>query len=237
MQERLNTFIRSHNSLPSETEFASFIPPSGGDSKMVIRDTQLPGIVAGLNILDVGGGTSDATAELVAQGANAFALDPKYARLVELKNVVKKVNKYYKEKIHAHSDTELDTALKNFSSSIALHKQRYKTGYATSIPFSNEFFDIVFSRFTILGYLDIQPTLLDAAIHECLRVTKPRGTVRLFPFLYPQMDWGPRMNEARMKHNKELFASLSQHPAVERVHAAPIPRNGPKATALIIQKR
>ena len=190
--------------------------------------------VAGLKILDVGGGASDFTARLLELGADAYAIDPKYARMSLLKEHVRKNNSYYNTELLAVDFKTLNKALERFKQSSMTHRDRYKAAFASAIPFPDNTFDIVFSQFAILGYLNVDISVLQAAAEECLRVTKPSGTVRLFPFKEKQLKWDEAVNALRMKNDHRLLEHFQQRADVESV-TTQVSRS--KGNTLVIQKR
>lgn len=171
----LELALRNKEGQPlTEQEIAESTPPSAGPWEDVFRTARIPENVSGLRILDIGGGASDATSKLLHLGADAYSIDPSYAKMAFLKEMIQRQNS-----IFVGEELKLSKrVLRNFKQSANVNKDRYKPALATEIQFPDEYFDIVFSRFTIFGYLDVEAGVMNEAVVEALRVTKRGGVVK-----------------------------------------------------------
>lgn len=151
-----------------------------------------PSSLAGQTIIDVGAGGSDAVAALLAGGANAFAVDPRYRSLPAL---VRDVDAYFAaheaigqmpqaHEASARPIARQRAAFQRFAASFQdrRNEARYRAAVATQLPFSTSSADLVYSLDCITQYLDREYELLAAAILEALRVLRPGGRLVLVPF-------------------------------------------------------
>ncbi len=223
----------------SEADIASHTAATSCDwgylfQKALLQEEDVPG----LRVLDVGAGASDFTARLLELGADAYAVDPKFASMSTLKSWVQKGNSFYKDNNFRDEYQVLTRALERFKLSSAVHKERYKASLATKMPFPDNYFDIVFSGFTLFGYLDLDIDILTQAALECLRVTKPNGTIRLFPFKGAiELEPDKQINILRIKNNVQLLKKLQVHEGVQSALSVPIPYSKVPAETLVIRKR
>ncbi len=182
--------IQCVSNLPVEAFFAltqeqiiDGIPTSANPWQELWKDLGLPDDPTGLRMLDVGGGASDLTAELLERGADAFAIDPRYKSkwLVDrsAKNFFNAVRQRDPVK-RSYLDENFAT-LKRMLCSMESHPDRYLAGLSTDIPFESDSFDLVFSSDCITVQLDLNYDLLSQSVSECLRVVKPGGEVRIAP--------------------------------------------------------
>lgn len=208
--------------------------PSGASFREITECILLPERVEGLRILDVGAGASDATAELLRFGADAYAIDPLFRSKSELRGKVKKHNRLVVDK----TDLKIEraNAIERFAQSIKKNPERYVQASATSIPFEENFFDIVYSRIAILPYLDFDIEILTQAIQECLRVTKPGGSIRLFPYMYEEIGWPEEVNNWRLIIEKRVTAWLEKNKSVSSVTDESLNIRGLDWRLLVIQK-
>jgi ubiquinone/menaquinone biosynthesis C-methylase UbiE len=187
--------------------------PSSTSWQEVFRSVNMPEQVDGLTILDVGGGASDTTAKLIELGADAYAIDPRYKNMGQLKGEVRAINTQYDPK----DQREIDDALERFKLSTKTHKDHYLDASAISLPFPDNHFDLVFSKTAVLFYLDVDIGILNTAVDECLRVTKSKGTIRFFPFKDIEPTWPDQLNKLRIQNNQRLFESLKQDQRAKNV--------------------
>lgn len=153
---------------------------------------KLPDTVSELRILDVGGGGSDATASFLDLGAEAYAIDPVYKSTADLKGKVRHTWKVMRENdgdaMAKLSQLLQEDALDRCIKSIKQNRDHYRTDSATSITFPDDFFDIVFSSRCVTTHLSSNYQVFSTAVSECLRVTKPGGSVQFFPWRFTHND-------------------------------------------------
>lgn len=169
-------------SAEAEKQIAQGSPVSSTPWQEVVGYADLPERLRNLRILDVGSGTSNTTAYLLLQRADAYAVDPRYNDPAILRKLA--TISIRQQQIHGHRTEarQEQTAMKEFFASFKESHARYKSALASSLPFEDGFFDIVFSIRSISGYVDMDPSTFLKSIDECLRVTKSDGKVILFPF-------------------------------------------------------
>lgn len=203
----------------TEEDIAGQSAPSSETWQNTLRAALLTQDVKGLRILDVGGGASDFTAKLLELGADAYAIDPKYAHMSRLKHWVRKGNEQFLDLTGMHLDyKELLKSFERFKLSTGIHKDRYKAAFATHMPFPDNYFDVVFSQFAVLGYVDVNMPILTRAVYECLRVTKPGGSIRLNPYEKAPMGFAQEASDARINNDRAIVQLLSADPQVEKIY-------------------
>lgn len=141
-----------------------------------------PENVSGLRILDVGGGGSDMTAKLLEDGADAYAVDPRYKSRSDLKGRVRQELDALRNTDERQYIRKYQAAFDHFWESLRQNPERYKPAFASQLPFDDNNFDFVFSIATVFGYIDMDYKLLNTATSEMIRVTKPGGKIQLYPF-------------------------------------------------------
>lgn len=205
----------------SERELADqIVVSSSASAQEVFTAVRMPAEVQGKRILDDGAGASNAVAELVKMGADAHAVDPRYDNdLRSLLNPRLRLANYLygfviPKKGFSKGRRE---ALKQFQQSFKQEPDRYKRAYATMLPYDSNWFDIVYSRNLIFSFLDVNKNLLMRAVYESLRVTKPGGTVRLYPYMDVQANWPNSVNQLRIQNNELLAVLLKSDSAVANV--------------------
>jgi SAM-dependent methyltransferase len=148
--------------------------------------------VAGATIVDVGAGGSNAVAALLALGANAFAIDPRYRSWPSLE---RECTSYFERhealgrlpqarEASANPIAQQRAAFRDFAASLhdPGNADRYRAAVATDLPFADDSVDLVYSLDCITQYLDRRFDLLAAAVEEALRVLRPGGRLVLVPF-------------------------------------------------------
>ncbi len=219
----------------SEIDILNLTPPTGANWQEVFNCVLIPEKVLELRILDVGAGTSDAVSKLLELGADAYALDPQYRNRAQLRSVlsrsIKKTFSENRELLRLRKE-----ALSSFNQSIKGNPERYIEGFATDIPFQDNYFDIVYSRVAILSYLDVDTNLLNKAIDECLRVIKPGGSLRLFPFKGNNPANPKEIEIMRSINNQRLLQRLRRIDIVDNVEIVSIPTSFDDGKTLVIQK-
>ncbi len=151
-----------------------------------------PSWLAGQTIVDVGAGGSDAVATLLAAGANAFGVDPRYRSFPAL---VRDVAAYFaaheavgqmpqSHEPSAHPIARQRAAFQHFAASFQDRRSaaHYRAAVATQLPFATDSTDFVYSLDCITQYLDREYELLVAAVLEALRVLRSGGRLVLVPF-------------------------------------------------------
>lgn len=175
----------------------------------------IPQLVSGLTILDVGSGGSDFTATLLEKDADAYAIDPAYVNTWDLKKKLRKYINDEKRKKHTWAISQ-EIASKRFLESIRVNPDHYRADQATKISFPDNFFDLIVSVNCLVPYLDLDRETFFNAVGECLRVTKPGGIIQIFPF----QDEYPIFRDTRMKNQWALMTKLDSSKisyAIERV--------------------
>jgi len=217
----------------SEKDIATKIAhPSAASWKEVFDAVIIPKQVKDLKVLDVGAGASSATSRLLGMGADAYAIDPAYQDMSSLNSYMRFANSHFEGNVQRARIM----ATRRFNKSVKASSERYIEAFATSIPFTEDYFDIVFSRITILGYLDIDSFILKEAVDECIRATKPGGTIRLFPFKDIEPKWPAEVNTVRLRNNDNLYESLNTDSRVAKVSATTVNLRGVDRKTLIIDK-
>lgn len=182
---------------------AGFTAKSWRDIRLMVN---FPENVAGLRILDIGAGGSDITAHLLERGAEAYALDPKYADPQSLKG---KFDDLYQRlgKIGATNGQhakEAEAVLENQQRSMAQNPEKYVAAYATQLPFPDNYFDLVFSVSCMFSHIDENSKALMAAAREAIRVTKPGGQIQLVPLAFFEGE-SADISEIRSANQQELY--------------------------------
>jgi SAM-dependent methyltransferase len=175
--------------------------------------------------VDVGAGGSDAVAELLARGADAYAVDPRYAALAGL---VRDANSYFARQTAAGQLPQAReasapgiaaqrAAFGRFLASFQARKtqRRYLAAVASNLPFETASADFVYSLDCITQYLDREYDGLLGAVREALRVLKPGGTLALAPFRDDVFALG--YHAARQANQERLITWLDEHGIIWRV--------------------
>ena len=194
MSRRAQATKRSGPASPAERAQWDAVPttyPTARPWRTVAALIPFPARVAGLGVVDVGAGGSDAVATLLAAGADAVAVDPRYRSLPGL---VRDANAYFGAQQAAgrppHSREDAATAIaeqreafRRFVASFqGRHRNRYVAAVATALPLQDGSADLVYSLDCITQYLDRDYDVLQAAVQEALRVLRPGGLLALVPF-------------------------------------------------------
>lgn len=169
---------------PLERQYAEIAITTAGPWTYLSRVIDFP--TKPSTILDIGAGGSDVTAELLKRGHNAFAIDPRYE---DPDLIRKKVEESYTKRdpnspLREHWEQltrDQEQALTVFYRSREENPSNYIPATGTALPFKDGTFDLVFSVNAVTEYLDLNKHLLQDAVFECLRVTKPGGRVELHP--------------------------------------------------------
>ena len=168
-----------------------------------------PERLTGQKVLDVGAGGSDATATLAQFGVDAYALDPRYVDLKALEQEIFELQGI---------DHEAENlALGRFLESVNQDPSRYIAGSATNIPFKDNTFDLVISKAAIMFHLDFDSGVLNEAIEECLRVTKPGGSIRLHPLMHREEEVPEFVNELRLNNEARKIMALQVDTRIAQV--------------------
>ncbi|MBI3341737.1 class I SAM-dependent methyltransferase [Candidatus Curtissbacteria bacterium] len=160
-----------------EAVVALMTPVSAISSRETFHILGITGDVRGQRHLDIAGGCSDHTAELLARGAEAYSVDPKYG---DIEAIIAQARKHIEGSPAANAATET-IALQRFIESASQDPSHYRTGYATALDFPNDHFDRVSCFRFMLSHMNIQPDMLIAAVAEGIRVLKPGGTFTICP--------------------------------------------------------
>jgi|GEM_PF-7013321 len=169
---------------------------SSMSAESVMSAAGLPQDPAGMKILDIGAGWSDAVAWLCEMGAHAFALDPLYRPGVDSDEFYRRSEELREERLIERYGLQLGRAYSNSlkdsnraAREITIrdrkeHPARYVPGYAGALPFRDGCFDLVFSINCITHGLDEDYGVFMRAVAEALRVLKPQGRLHLYPVLW-----------------------------------------------------
>jgi ubiquinone/menaquinone biosynthesis C-methylase UbiE len=119
---------------------------------------------------------------------------------------------------HGHSvNRDEISAFGRFTDSIKQNPERYKAGFASSLPFEDDFFDVVYSINSVLGYVDVDSAVLLRSVSEFIRVTKAGGRIILCPFkggpVPDQPD--PRIGRLRDESHAQLLNFLRRNGQVD----------------------
>lgn len=204
----------------AERKIAQFSPVSATPAEEVIAYTRLPARVRSLRILDIGAGGSNAVAFLLAQGADAYAVDPRYDRVQEIKDLTEVNAKVLREGGHSRQAAEEKQALSEFLRSYQKTRGRYRARLASNLPFEDNFFDIVYSVRAVTGYLDFDPATFTKITDECLRVTKPGGKIVFFPWETNTAHVDPNIRSREMSR-EQSHRILGEH-LIGKVQSADI---------------
>ncbi len=210
----LQVDLEGHTNLSEETIAQSIASPTGTSWEDVFKCVLLPKKVSGLKILDVGGGGSDATCELLERGAEAYSIDPAYRNMKSLVNNLEIGNAFLDSETREIRARVLD----RFIQSTRENPGSYIEGLASMIPFSDGYFDVVFSRIAVLFYLDVDSKILEQSVDEMLRATNSGGTIRLFPFMDEEPTWQGEVNDLRIRNNEMLLENLKRNSEVKQVY-------------------
>ena len=104
------------------------------------------------------------------------------------------------------------------------------------MAFPDNYFDIVYSAAAILIYQDIDMNILRSIVEECLRVTKPGGSIRLYPFMQSSESHEQTVNSARLRNNYKLVEEMTKNPRVARLQRLDFSTPIQQAITLVIHK-
>ncbi len=185
---------------------SSFLPAE------IRKETGLPETVDGLTIVDLAAGACSLTAELLEQGANAYALDCLYDdRQRLLDNVYQKWLKSVLNGIPAPDRKEAEDMIKRevrkFMRSFNRQPDRYLTGWLTELPFADNFADWTISNGGISMFWQDREVQRKAMM-EAIRITKPGGVVAVMPFITNLA--ANRANQEALESHLDLHDFLEQ---------------------------
>lgn len=176
--------------------------------------------IQGMRFLEIGSGASDAVCKLVQQGADAYAVDPIFARKLGQmraghKRHMKKLLTEAREMVE-----EYDESFKIFSKFLKEQPHRNIAASAANLPFANDTFDYVYSANSIASiFVQDLANLFYPSLDEAIRVAKIGGLIQLFPIFEDGiLDAADRLTElAYMFHHNELGDHLSERTDIEIV--------------------
>jgi SAM-dependent methyltransferase len=157
------------------------------------RYVELPDVLDGRSILDIGAGTSTASMDFAANGARVIALDLRFRNAAEIRRSSGDYFTGFRSNLddpvlrsrnpllaHVYEDDREDA--KRFFRDFARASQGiYVAGDLWKLPFADSSFDYVFSiRCLADCYVDAD-VFLEAAC-EALRVAKPGSSVQVSPW-------------------------------------------------------
>jgi len=158
------------------------------NTRLFIR---FPAQLDGVRVLDVGAGQSACVAWLNAQGADAYALDPRYSNLRRLdadmdtamSPVLEKLERRYGRATASMLHAANETTRADFRLDVSSHGGHYIAGLAGSLPFATGSFDFIYSTNCIGKGIDEDESLLSQVVSECLRVLRSGGELQIWPFM------------------------------------------------------
>ncbi len=175
-----------------EVKLAEVIEVSTANAKQTGQELGIPNNVRGLTIIDLAGGASLLTTDLLRRGANAYALDRIYGDIEALQDAV--MNGYipavlkvlqraapHRIILHQQQVAMLQQELREFLKAREEHPERYIEGWLTKLPFSDNFADRTLSHLGI-SRLSGDYEVLEEATMEGIRITKPGGALVIAPF-------------------------------------------------------
>ncbi len=181
--------------------------------------------VAGSAILDVGAGGSNAVANLLTLGADAFAVDPRYRSWPTLERDCAAYFERHEalgrlpaaREGSANPIAEQRAAFRDFAASFHDPRQadHYRAAVATSLPFADASVDLAYSLDCITQYLDRRFDLLATAVEEALRVLRPGGRLVVVPFRDDVFALGYQLD--RRANQRRLEAWLDERSLTWRV--------------------
>ncbi|WP_116189960.1 class I SAM-dependent methyltransferase [Paenibacillus taihuensis] len=167
-------------------------------------------------LLDIAAGASSFTADACERGLDAYAVDPRYAKLSEqlaaeareeidvstakLMSVGGKYDLSYYGSFEQHRAGRI-RSLESFAAQYSRdeeRKKRYLAGSLPSLPYSDGEFGIVLcSHFLFLYEDQFDYEFHLRAVMEMIRVCKPGGIVRIYPIV--SLRWEPYSELERLR--------------------------------------
>lgn len=160
------------------------------------------------SLLDIAGGASSFTADAVADGLDAYAVDPRYAlgseiliaeAAEEIGVSTAKMERladtfdfsYYGSLANHRANRE--SSLMRFAAhyaDVGERNKRYAAGQLPQLPYEDDRFDTVFCSHFLFLYADqFDERFHREAVLEMMRVCRPGGTIRIYPIL--SLKWEP----------------------------------------------
>ncbi|MDP3941103.1 MAG: class I SAM-dependent methyltransferase [bacterium] len=153
-----------------------------------------PKDISGKRILGVGEGLSEATLRLREMGAEAWAIDPKYADMKALRKGLEEDLTIFRTWLlgdQSMTDSEkyiimrrnTNTVDSFFSPNDNANRQYHIAASACFLPFADRTFDLYFSSYAVSSFLLPSDVVFRQAIDEGLRVLRPGGELQLYPWV------------------------------------------------------
>ena len=147
--------------------------------------------LTGLRILDAGAGESDCVAWLSLQGAYAYAIDPRYRDLQQLKHdmdmtidsKLRKVASRYGADHAQLLQSSIERTRANFRRDTKINIKHYAAALIGCLPFIDEVFDFIYSIDCIGKGIDEDESLFRQSVQDTLRVLRHGGELQIYPFL------------------------------------------------------
>lgn len=192
----------------TEEALAQRFPCGATPADTAIQYLGLPQERIGLIIVDVAAGLSSLTPTLLAEGANVYAVDSVYgATREELEGLIDETRTKTLASTPPGYFQEMDRLVREasgqFEVSYVACPDRYIKGYATRLPFPDNFADYAISMNGISGFIR-EPDVLIEAIKEALRIVKPGGKVVLAPW-FSGDDWMDEVVEIHSRVLREIL--------------------------------
>ena len=194
------------------------LPPSAksvANTRLFIR---FPTRLEGVRILDIGAGQSSCVAWLNAQGASAYAIDPRYSDLGRLDTdmdaatnpMLEKLQATYGRATASMLHAASDTTRADFRLDVASHGGHYVAGLAGSLPFATGSVDLIYSTNCLGKGLDEDESVFSEAVSECMRVLRSGGELQIWPFM--------GLTETRSGRNQVKVLRDFPH-SIEKIHS------------------
>ncbi|MBI4170716.1 MAG: class I SAM-dependent methyltransferase [Candidatus Aenigmarchaeota archaeon] len=205
-------------SIEDETGLAKELQPSVMPLAEATKVIDFPSDARGKRTLDIGAGQSACTARLRIQGAEAYAIDPRYTDMAKLDEETSRAIEIARSRLSLHRGAAIgkryyklmQAARQAFKRDYRAHNRFYINAFAGDLPFDSNSFDFVFSINCITHGLDVDDVIFRRAIQEAYRVAKVRSEIQIYPFLL-------KSNERIRKYHERLLQEESLEYSVEAV--------------------
>ena len=184
------------------------------------RYVELPSVLHGRSILDIGAGTSTASMDFVANGARVIAVDLRFRNIEEIRKSSTEYFRCFRSNLedpvlrsrnplllYVYEDDRTDSK-RFFADFAGVSRGSYVAGDMWRLPFADDSFDFVVSiRCLADCYVDAD-LFLEAAC-EALRVAKPGATVQISPWQADYLSLGRGLPiGASRRHQAEILVRL-----------------------------
>lgn len=167
-----------------EQLLAERLLPSSTTSRAVRFVFGLPDEVAGITTVDLAAGGCSLTADLLTDGANAYAVDCLYSNAKQLSRRLDEATEKVINRLPPDRKAEMRKStregIERFWQSFKNHPERYISAWLTEVSLPTDFADLVISFNGISDLTDFD--VAKETILEGIRVTKPGKTFAFAPF-------------------------------------------------------